>query len=814
VFINNEWHASVSGLKFPIYNPATGTKICDVEEADKADVDKAVEAAKAANLRSSPWRKMDVSSRGRLLHKLADLIERDRVVLAVFINNEWHASVSGLKFPIYNPATGTKICDVEEADKADVDKAVEAAKAANLRSSPWRKMDVSSRGRLLHKLADLIERDRVVLAKPREFVGRDTLPVKQRMYWSVGMSESTDCTENNMDGQHGTVDMGGKQSILGNSTLNRSPTIENIQAAYKEGDTSRAQELIKILCGENNRLRLEKFLALQISNLAAYHKGCSGTVDMGGKQSILGNSTLNQSPTIENIQAAYKEGDTSRAQELIKILCGENNRLRLEKTLSVQWSRLKLPWLELDWFIDLSSRISQLDLSSNSLTGLPSVIPWGLIQLRQLNLADNQLRELPSVHSSEGILCTRNPFHCHDLFPQAPGGTNWIGLRRLQELDVSDNRLTEVPACFLHCFKSLRSFNVSRNKLKVFPDPWACPLVALSFLIETGALLHFPDTSHGLRNLYFLDAVWLSECLERIINIKSSKSVAKNGVIKAEDLRMLLVGTGFTEETEEQYFQFLAKFEIALPVASDSYLLPHLLPPKPGLDIHGFRQQTANTIQRLFKMSFVPAGFWQRFIARMLISLTEMDLQSFETKKNTKSVRNRQTIIYSFAGNQQRNRCSTFRVRRSQTIYWKEGLLVTFDGGYLSVESSDLNWKKKKSGGIKIICQSENRDFSAMAFITDHVNSLIDQWFPALTASENDGTLLIEQYAPCPCCATATAERAGVPGTSKTVHYFNMEDCVHAAMELDHIVCPNHPSVPVPLQELVPELFMTDLPAR
>ncbi|KAI4891042.1 hypothetical protein NFI96_008637 [Prochilodus magdalenae] len=46
------------------------------------------------------------------------------------------------------------------------------------------------------------------------------------------------------------------------------------------------------------------------------------------------------------------------------------------------------------------------------------------------------------------------------------------------------------------------------------------------------------------------------------------------------------------------------------------------------------------------------------------------------------------------------------------------------------VESSDLNWKKKKSGGIKIICQSAMRDFSAMAFITDHVNALIEQWFP------------------------------------------------------------------------------------
>uniref|UniRef100_A0A4W6D0Y0 non-specific serine/threonine protein kinase n=1 Tax=Lates calcarifer TaxID=8187 RepID=A0A4W6D0Y0_LATCA len=334
---------------------------------------------------------------------------------------------------------------------------------------------------------------------------------------------------------------------------------------------------------------------------------------------------------------------------------------------------------------------------------------------------------------------------------------------------------------------------------------------AISFLIETGTLLHFSDTSHGLCTLYFLCPVWLSECLERIIHLKSSRSVARNGVIRAEDLRMLLVGTGFTQQTEEQYFQFLAKFEIALPVANNSYLLPHLLPPKPALDIHGFRQQVTNTLQRLFKMSFVPAGFWERFIARMLISLTEMDLQSFEPKRNTRNQRNRNSVIYSFAGSQQRNRCSTFRVRRSQTIYWKEGLLVTFDGGYLSVESSDVNWKRKKSGGIKIICQSEMRDFSAMAFITDHVNSLIEQWFPALTASESDGSLLIEQYAPCPLCASLGHQKqAGEAG----VHYFNMEDCVLAAVEREHIICPQHPDQPVPLQELVPELFMTDFPAR
>ncbi|XP_013855983.1 leucine-rich repeat serine/threonine-protein kinase 1, partial [Austrofundulus limnaeus] len=244
------------------------------------------------------------------------------------------------------------------------------------------------------------------------------------------------------------------------------------------------------------------------------------------------------------------------------------------------------------------------------------------------------------------------------------------------------------------------------------------------------------------------------------------------------------------------------------------------------MDLHNVQQRTNNTLQRLFKMSFVPAGFWERFIARMLISLTEMDLQFFDlSKKTTCSQPHRHSLIYSFTGSEKKNRCSTFRVRRSQTIYWKEGLLVTFVGGHLSVESSDVNWKKMKSGGIKISCQSDSRDFSAVAFITDHVNSLIEQWFPALTGTESDGSLLIEQYVPCPHCMSrgqqepaapsgVTEKQNGQIGGGASVKYFNMEDCVLAAVEKDHIVCPQHPDQPVPLQELVPELFMTDFPSR
>eukprot|EP00800_Vazella_pourtalesii_P009298 TRINITY_DN234_c0_g1_i5.p1 TRINITY_DN234_c0_g1~~TRINITY_DN234_c0_g1_i5.p1 ORF type:complete len:498 (-),score=104.55 TRINITY_DN234_c0_g1_i5:100-1593(-) len=83
----------------------------------------------------------------------------------IFINNEFVPSVSGKKFQTFNPSTGEKICDVEEGDKADVEKAVTACKEAFKLGSVWRRTDASERGKLLYKLGDLVERDREYIAK-------------------------------------------------------------------------------------------------------------------------------------------------------------------------------------------------------------------------------------------------------------------------------------------------------------------------------------------------------------------------------------------------------------------------------------------------------------------------------------------------------------------------------------------------------------------------------------------------------------------------------------------------------------------------
>jgi aldehyde dehydrogenase (NAD+) len=81
LLIGNRWVASESGKTFATINPSTGEEICQVAEADAADVDAAVHAARAA-FEVGPWRKMKASERGRLIHHLADLIEKNADELA------------------------------------------------------------------------------------------------------------------------------------------------------------------------------------------------------------------------------------------------------------------------------------------------------------------------------------------------------------------------------------------------------------------------------------------------------------------------------------------------------------------------------------------------------------------------------------------------------------------------------------------------------------------------------------------------------------------------------------------------------------
>jgi aldehyde dehydrogenase (NAD+) len=80
LYINGRFVDSVSRKTFAVYNPATGEEICQVAEADKADVDLAVRAAR--DCFENTWKFTDGSARRDLMLKLADLIEKNKEELA------------------------------------------------------------------------------------------------------------------------------------------------------------------------------------------------------------------------------------------------------------------------------------------------------------------------------------------------------------------------------------------------------------------------------------------------------------------------------------------------------------------------------------------------------------------------------------------------------------------------------------------------------------------------------------------------------------------------------------------------------------
>ncbi|KAH7039721.1 aldehyde dehydrogenase domain-containing protein [Microdochium trichocladiopsis] len=81
LFINNEWVASSDGGKITSINPSNEQDIIAVHAATTQDVDLAVRAAHQA-LRHPSWASLAASDRGKLLYRLAQLVDDHRETLA------------------------------------------------------------------------------------------------------------------------------------------------------------------------------------------------------------------------------------------------------------------------------------------------------------------------------------------------------------------------------------------------------------------------------------------------------------------------------------------------------------------------------------------------------------------------------------------------------------------------------------------------------------------------------------------------------------------------------------------------------------
>ncbi len=81
LFIGGKWQESRSGKRFATISPVSEKVIAEVAEGDASDVDAAVKAARTA-FDSGPWSRADARDRGRMMNKLADLMEANLEELA------------------------------------------------------------------------------------------------------------------------------------------------------------------------------------------------------------------------------------------------------------------------------------------------------------------------------------------------------------------------------------------------------------------------------------------------------------------------------------------------------------------------------------------------------------------------------------------------------------------------------------------------------------------------------------------------------------------------------------------------------------
>jgi betaine-aldehyde dehydrogenase len=75
LFINGTWQESDGGGEMAVLNPATGERIAAVPDGSRADVDRAVQAAKAA-FYDGRWSRKTPGERSLALFRLADLLEQ------------------------------------------------------------------------------------------------------------------------------------------------------------------------------------------------------------------------------------------------------------------------------------------------------------------------------------------------------------------------------------------------------------------------------------------------------------------------------------------------------------------------------------------------------------------------------------------------------------------------------------------------------------------------------------------------------------------------------------------------------------------
>lgn len=329
-------------------------------------------------------------------------------------------------------------------------------------------------------------------------------------------------------------------------------------------------------------------------------------------------------------------------------------------------------------------------------------------------------------------------------------------------------------------------------------------LQATKFLTCNGTILHFNDQLKGLNNLYFLDPGWLCDVLSKVLlHVARDPNVRGGKISKAEVRRIFNEDPRFPDEYVEQYIQLMERFEIALSVDFGGKLfIPSQLSKYPAIELNRSEQQGLKVI-RLYKMAFIPTGFWSRLLSRLMYRIELLTTDWILNKSFASSV----TPSKFQRMLERQSSSSGLQIVKRDMIYWEDGLYLGHESGCFVVESTIVpQGKGSPHSGVLITVQSTKGDYSIMGIVVDEIDDLLNDHYPGLMEWDEFGQPRVQRFAMCPVCYDSTKS------LPEHLDHFSVEHCARLIMSSDTITCPKN--LKIPLVQLVPELLMEEIPKK